>query len=115
MRSLLISGLVVLAGCGSQHPAPECDPNPLFADSALTCDEAVAAAVSSLGEDHPAIERVQFLFGSATPYFPALLGQREEQPVDAYVVFTFSEGSEQQYVPVVWWRDALSVRSPAEY
>ncbi len=115
MRSLLSAGLVVLAGCGSHLPAPECDANPAFSGSPLTCDAAVAVALIGLTTDHPAIERVQFLYGSATPHTRPPFPEEDEQPVDAYVVFTYSDGSDRRYVPVVWWRDALTAGTPAAY
>ena len=115
---MLVTELAVLlvAGCGSSLPAPECDTNPLFAGSALTCESAVAAAGQALPTDHPPIERIQFLYGSATPTTGGrLYAEDEEQPVNGYVVFTYAHGADRQYVPVVWFDEKLSSGTPASY
>ncbi len=118
MRTMLVVGLAVLlvAGCGSSLLAPECDTNPLFAGSALTCESAVGAALQALPTDHSPIERIQFLYGSATPTIGGLFyAEGAEQPVSGYVVFTYADGADRQYVPVVWFDEKLSSGTPAPY
>jgi hypothetical protein len=115
MRRLLIGMLLVLAACAQRLPEPECDTNPTFAGAALTCEAAVAATLRALPADHPAIERIQFLYGSATPCCSRLYAEGEEQSVQGFVVFTYADDSERLYVPLAWWHDALSVGTPTPY
>jgi hypothetical protein len=115
MKRALVAAVIVLAACGGPVPAPECDTNPLFAGSALSCGDAVAAALKALPADHSTIERVQFLFGSATPCCSRLYREGEEQPVIGHVIITYLGGAERQYVPVVWFGGELSAGTPAEY
>jgi hypothetical protein len=75
----------------------------------------VAAAASKLPEDHPWIERIQFLYGSAIPRTGGVLNLREEDaPIAGYVVFTYVTGS-REYVDVSLWRDTLHVGAPLPY
>ena len=114
MRLLVVGALLFsLVGCGQAYPEPECDTNPHFGDSALRCEAAVETALGALPADHPAIEQIQFLFGSATPCCSTLRGQGEEVPIPGYVVFTY--GDAREYVPVAWWHDILTAGSPAPY
>lgn len=115
MKRAFVAAVIVLVACGGPVPAPECDTNPLFAGSPLTCGDAVGAALDAWPGDHPTIERVQFLYGSATPCCSRIYREGEEQPVNGYVVFTYHAGAERQYVPVVWFGGELSVGTPAEY
>lgn len=110
-----MAGLLVLTACGQQLPKPECDTNPAFDGAALRCDAAVAGAVSRLVPDHPPIERIQFLFGSATPCCSVLVHEGVEQPVPEYVVFTYTDGSRRQYVPLTWSSRGLTLGEPAPY
>lgn len=115
MKRALVAGVMLLVACGVRVPAPECDANPAFAGSALVCGDAVGAAVDALPTDRPTIERVQFLYGSATPCCSRLYRDGEEEPVNGYVVFTYVGGAEREYVPVVWFGGELSVGEPADY
>jgi hypothetical protein len=115
MKRLLLIAVVFLAACGQLSlPRPECDPGDT-ATSALHCDEAVRAALSSLPGNHPAITRIQFLYGSVTPGRGARAFPRGEQPVYAYVVFTWADASRRQYVDLTVYRGALMVGPPMPY
>jgi hypothetical protein len=111
----LVAVFLLLAACVADFPEAECDTNPEFVGSALTCDDAVRAAVAALPTDHPAIERVQFLFGSPVPVLGRLFPADGEQPIEAYVVFTYRGATDQQYVPVVWYAGELTSGEPAAY
>ena len=116
MRGLLAWMLLILAACGPMLPTPECDTNPAFAGVALTCDAAVKAAVAALPADHLPIERIQFLYGSATPFgHRRILAEGEEPSILGYVVFSYQGTSEREYVQTVLWHDTLTVESPAPY
>lgn len=110
MRGLLVGVILVLAACGQQLPAPECDPDPAFAGVALTCEVAVAAAVGTLPADHPAIKRIQFIRG-ASHCCRALLAEAVVPPLVAHVVFTFAGTAQRQQVRVEWQRGTLTAGS----
>ena len=113
MKRLLLVAVVFLAACGQLSlPRPECDPADT-ATSVLHCNEAVRAALTSLPGNHPAITRIQFLYGSVTtPGGPPPFG---EQSVQAYVVFTWADASRRQYVDLTVYRGVLTVGPPMPY
>jgi hypothetical protein len=113
-RAIIVAAFALVA-CGQPLPDAECDPNPAFVGSALTCGDAVTAAVAALPDEHPTIERIQFLYGSATPCCSRIYPRGEEQPVDGYVVFTYVDGAEREYVPVQWYGGKLSAGSLSDY
>ena len=114
-RLVLVVCLALLPACGTL-PKPECDPASQVANAPLRCDTAVSAALDVLPADHPDIARIQFLYGDARPYDCGAipLPQSEEQPVCAYVVFTFT-GYPRQYVALTQWHGSLAAASPAPY
>lgn len=114
-RLVLIACLALLAACGTL-PKPECDPASQTENAPLGCDVAVSAALDILAADHPDVTRIQFLYGSAGPSDCGgiLLPQSEEQPVCAYVVFTFTDRS-RRYVALTQWHGSLTAASPAPY
>jgi hypothetical protein len=115
MRGPLVGVLVVLAACAPKLPTVECDTNPAFAGVALTCDAAVTEAIRALPADHPTIERIQFLYGSVTPWSHRRFVEEEDRSIYGYVVFSYAGSSARLYVPLAWWHDALSVGTPTPY
>jgi hypothetical protein len=85
--------------------------------STLTCDAAVIAALDALPADHRPIQRIQFLYGSPVPITGGglLRPEGDAQPVRGYVVFTFTGGDPQQYVPVHWFEGEVTTEAPADY
>ena len=103
------------AGCALGPRAPECDPGMTVERGALTCRAAVDAALQVVPNERPRIERVQFLYGSATPWRGGvLLPEDEESPVLGYVVFTYATGL-RDYVDVTLWHGTISVGEPLPY
>jgi len=114
MKRVLLVATIFLVACSGQLPKPECDPAET-SDSVLRCNEAVSAALRALPESHPPITRIQFGFGSVTPWrgpFPYPSG---EQPVFGYVVFTWADGSRRQYVELTMRQGALTAGKPTPY
>lgn len=106
---------LTLTACGLVVPSPECDPPTGDDEGALTCEAAVRAATDVLpGDDTPPIDRIQFLYGSATPCCSHLYGPGEEAPVVGYVVFTYASGS-REYVDVSLWHGDLTAGEPLPY
>lgn len=114
VRHTVLSALLILAAAwGLSRPVPEC---PDRADQAATlpCELAVSAALGTLPADHAAITRIQFLYGSLIPYYPALFGHGEEPPTTGYVLFT-NQGGTRNYVDVVAWHGELTAAAPLPY
>jgi len=112
---LLVFLAMLLTGCGVIQPAPECDRADNPAKASLSCEAAVRDALDALSADHPAIKRIQFLYGSASPYdCGGMLVGPADQPVCAYVVFTYLDNA-RQYVSLSLRNDVLAVASPAPY
>ena len=113
-RLVLVLCLAVLPACGTL-PKPECDPASQAANAPLGCDTAVDAGLDVLPSDHPDITRIQFLYGSARPFdCGAIFQVGSQQPVCAYVVFTFTERS-RVYVGLTDFHGQLMAASPAPY
>ncbi len=111
--ALLIA--LTLTACGFAPPSPECDVPRGDAQRALTCERAVHAATGVLpDEDAPRINRIQFLYGSATPCCSHLYGPATEATLDGYVVFTHAGGS-QEYVGLSLRRGDLTAGQPLPY
>ena len=111
-RVLLVA--TILVACTAQLPKPECDPAET-SDSVLRCNEAVSAALGALAQSHPAITRIQFGYGSVTPWRGAFPYPSAEQPEFGDVVFTWADGSRRQYVDLTVWRRALTVGTLTPY
>ncbi len=107
--------LILLPACGPGLPAPECDAGTAPDEPALSCEVAVDAALGVVAPGHTAIQRIQFLYGSATPCCSYLVPEGEEAPVQGYVVFTYGDGSPREYVALTLWRGELEVAEPAAY
>jgi hypothetical protein len=113
MKRLLLIAVVFLAACGQLAlPRPECDPKDI-ATSVLHCDEAVRAALNSLPGSHPAITRIQFLYGGVTPWACGVFSR--DNRVCAYVVFTYADGSRRQYVGLTMRNGVLTVGAALPY
>lgn len=113
VRALILA--LTLTACGFVLPSPECDPPTGDDQGALTCEAAVQAATGVLRDENtPPIDRIQFLYGSATACCSRLYGPGEEAPVIGYVVFTFATGS-RQYVDVSLWYGGLTAGEPLPY
>ncbi|TMB83523.1 MAG: hypothetical protein E6J39_06335 [Chloroflexi bacterium] len=114
MKHLLLVATIFLVACSGQLPKPECDPAETR-DSVLRCNEAVNAAFRALPHSHPPITRIQFGYGSVTPWRGAIPYPSGDQPVYGYVVFTWGDGSRRQYVDLTVWRGALTVGTLTPY
>lgn len=108
----LAAVFVVAAAWAVSQPVPECPPH---ADqtASLSCELAVTEALSALPADHPPVMRIQFLYGSLIPYFPALLGSGQQATIGV-VKFTYEDGS-REYVDVAAGHGELIAAAPLAY
>ena len=84
--------IVALNACGAARLDPvECDPGERVPSPRLECLAAVETARGALRQPHPAITRIQFLYGSRS----LAMARRQRPPGSGYVVFTFADGRHQ--------------------
>jgi len=81
--------------------------------ASLSCELAVTTALGSLPADRAAITRIQFLYGSRVPYFPAFVAPNDRATI-GFVQFTYEDGW-REYVDVVAFHGEVSAAAPMPY
>ena len=111
-HAILAAVLLIAAAWGLSRPVPEC-PDRADQTASLSCEVAVATALGVLPDERAAIARIQFLYGSRVPYFPALAGPGEQATI-GFVQFTYEDGW-REYVDVAAFRGEVSAAAPMPY
>ncbi len=105
---------IVLSGCLSAVPGPQCDRGTTPEQRELSCNAAVDGALAKVADRHAAIGRIQFLYGCARPCGSVLRQGNLGPPPTGYVVLTYGDGS-AEYIAVTLTDTGVDVAEPVDY